>query len=69
MTNLDTKIPCPNCGSKKNRQIKGNQLQCNKCNAVHDGKANEHGRALHHDPVRNATIFEAKEGNNLDNSP
>jgi ribosomal protein L37AE/L43A len=50
--NLNTKIPCPNCGSKRNRQIAGNQLQCNKCNAVHDGKPNDFGRALHHNPER-----------------
>lgn len=56
--NLDTKVPCPACGSRKNKQIPGHQLECLKCHATHDGKPNEHGRALHHDPQINLEKME-----------
>ena len=50
--NLPTRIPCPRCGSKKNKQIAGHNLQCLKCGATH--APNREGVfAVHTNPERN----------------
>lgn len=58
--NLNTRVPCPACGSKRNKQIPGHRLECNKCGAQRDVN-NEGIVAVHTNPKRNAEILEREE--------
>lgn len=60
MQTPSTKTKCPRCGAR-GTPIKGGQLQCKKGCGNYDANPLEHGRALHHDPVRNAQMMEANE--------
>jgi len=62
MIQPSTKTRCPICNSR-GTPIKGGQLKCRGkyCGATYDANPNEHGAALHHDPVRNAEILEREE--------
>jgi hypothetical protein len=62
MNTPSTKTRCPQCNSR-GTPLKFGKLRCKngKCRAIYDADPNEHGRAVHGDPVRNASIFEAEE--------
>lgn len=58
--NVSTKIRCPICNGR-GAPVKGGALKCKRCAAIYDGKPNEHGRAVHTNPERNAEILEREE--------
>lgn len=51
-------MKCPQCGRIKAVQKAGDLYHCNGCGATFDDEVNEHGRALHNDPVRAAQLRE-----------
>jgi hypothetical protein len=57
MNTPSTKTRCPVCNSR-GTPIKGGKLKCKKCGGEFDATPNEHGRALHRDPIRNAEMME-----------
>lgn len=62
MNQPSTKTRCPMCGSR-GTPIKGGKMKCKRvgCWAEYDAMPNEHGRAMHTNPERNAEIFENEE--------
>lgn len=59
--NVNTKTKCPLCGGR-GEPVKGGVLKCKRGCGAYDGKPDEHGRALHNDPERNAEIMEREQG-------
>lgn len=57
MNTPSTKTRCPYCGSR-GTPVKGGLLKCKKCFQLYDSAPNEHGRAVHRDPIRNAQLKE-----------
>lgn len=62
MKTPSTKTRCPMCNSR-GTPIKGGQLKCRGkyCGATYDATPNEHGRALHTNPERNADMMQEQE--------